>query len=342
MERVSADRPAAERRYVVREILYATDQKRGSRASPVRFYRNEWDFGEKLSLGTCHVSIPAEHKLGELESPSILRLEFRPNPNKHVVLLGVRPRKAETFYRRLRDRVDKSANSEAFVFIHGYNVSFPNAARRAAQLAHDLNFDGAPILYSWASKAAAAAYPEDEETVRLSVAKLKHFLTEVALTSGARRVHLIAHSMGARALTEALEALARELEATEHSSTLFRQVVLAAPDINADLFRQLAAAIVSNAERVTLYACASDKALAASKTFHGYRRAGECIVIVPGVDTIDASAVDTSFLAHSAFASNRAVLTDLGYLLNEGVAPERRVGLIKRKMDEGTYYAFLA
>ena len=112
--------------------------------------------------------------------------------------------------------------------------------------------------------------------------------------------------------------------------------------INADLFRQLAAAIASTAERVTLYSCASDKALTLSKKFHGYRRAGECIVIVPGVDTIDASAVDTSFLAHSSFASNRAVLTDLGYLLKEGMAPEKRVGLVKRKTDEGIYYAFQA
>ena len=77
-----------------------------------------------------------------------------------------------------------------------------------------------------------------------------------------------------------------------------------------------------------------------SKRFNGYERAGEGLLVLPGVDTIDASAVDTSFFAHSAFAGNRAVLTDLAYLLQDGAAPDRRVGLIRKESAEGTYWAF--
>jgi esterase/lipase superfamily enzyme len=42
----------------------------------------------------------------------------------------------------------------AFVFIHGYNVSFDAAVKLTAQLSRDMRFPGAPILYSWASAAA--------------------------------------------------------------------------------------------------------------------------------------------------------------------------------------------
>ena len=59
------------------------------------------DRGE-LELGTCEVSIPKDHRVGELESPTVLRLEFRQDPERHVVLLGVHPESADEFYADLR------------------------------------------------------------------------------------------------------------------------------------------------------------------------------------------------------------------------------------------------
>ena len=46
-------------------------------------------FGTKrssLKYGICEVSIPHDHKIGEIESPSIWRFEFTEDPNKHIVL----------------------------------------------------------------------------------------------------------------------------------------------------------------------------------------------------------------------------------------------------------------
>ena len=51
-----------------------------------------------LELGTCEVSVPKDHQTGELESPTVLRLEFREDPERHVVLMGVHPESAPTFY----------------------------------------------------------------------------------------------------------------------------------------------------------------------------------------------------------------------------------------------------
>jgi esterase/lipase superfamily enzyme len=75
--------------------------------------------------------------------------------------------------------------------------------------------------------------------------------------------------------------------------------MLTAPDIDAEVFTLLAQDTNRIGERVTLYASPEDKALRLSKQFHGYPRAGEAIIVLPGVDTIDASAVDTSLVGHS-------------------------------------------
>ena len=80
------------------------------------------------------------HQIGKLESPSILKLEFRPNPKKHIILAHTQSMEEKAFFERVSASVAKSARKEAFIFVHGYNVSFESAARRTGQIAHDLQF----------------------------------------------------------------------------------------------------------------------------------------------------------------------------------------------------------
>ena len=141
------------------------------------------DRGE-LELGTCEVSIPKDHQVGELESPSVLRLEFREDPERHVVLLGVHPAAGRRVLCRSAGVRRAIAGKEAFVFVHGYNVGFETAARRTAQIAYDLKFDGAPIFYSWPSQEGLLAYTVDETNVVWTVPHLKEFLLGVRQAVG--------------------------------------------------------------------------------------------------------------------------------------------------------------
>lgn len=297
-----------------------------------------------LHWGTCEVSIPKDHEVGELESPSIFKLEFNEAPTQHVVLLGIEREEADAFYAELKDRVAQDSRKEAFVFVHGYSVTFEKAARRTAQLAHDLKFDGAPIFYSWPSQGGLLDYAVDETNVVWTVPHLKEFLTGVATRSGATRIHLIAHSMGNRALTSALTNLSYEQKGG--SAPMFHEVVLTAPDIDADVFRRdIVPAITKTAQRVTLYASSNDEALIASKKIHGYPRAGESgpdIIVVPGIDTIDVSALDTSLLGHSYYGDNGTVLTDLAQLLHEEKPPSLRSRLKAMALGRLQYWVFLA
>jgi esterase/lipase superfamily enzyme len=304
-----------------------------------RMYGN--DRGE-LELGTCAVSVPRDHRMGELESPTLLRLEFRPDPERHIVLLGVHPQETQEFYADLRKCIGETDRKEAFVFIHGYNVGFEEAVRRTAQIAYDLKFEGAPIAYCWPSQEGLLGYTIDETNVVWTVSHLKEFLCGVARQSGAKSVHLIAHSMGNRALTSALRELAME---QREKCPKFHEVILTAPDIDAEVFRRdLAPAIVNTADRVTLYASSNDEALIASRKVHGYLRAGESgkkIMVVQGVDTVDVSEVDTSFIGHSYYGSNTTVLADLFELMQGSKPPDKRKFLHSMKWEDLKYWKFL-
>ena len=155
-------------------------------------------------------------------------------------------------------------------------------------------------------------------------------------------MHLVAHSMGNRALTSALREMVMEQRA---DCPKFNEVVLTAPDIDADIFRRdLAPAIVNAASRVTLYASSNDEALIASRKVHGYLRAGESgetMVVVPGVDTVDVSEVDTSFIGHSYYGSNSTVLADLFELMQGSKPPDQRKWLRAMQLGALKYWKFL-
>ncbi|MDE7523267.1 alpha/beta hydrolase, partial [Ligilactobacillus salivarius] len=133
-----------------------------------------------------------------------------------------------------------------------YNVSFRDAARRTAQLAYDLRFDGAPVFYSWPSQAALAGYFTDEQTIARSVPMIEGFLADMADRSGAQNLYIIGHSMGTRGLTQALRNLVAKRPDLRGR---FRGIILAAPDIDAKVFRTELAPVLRQASgRVTLYA----------------------------------------------------------------------------------------
>ncbi len=286
--------------YSTVKIFYATDRKEGAGKTPGAAYVG--DRGS-ITYGTCDVTVPKDHRVGELESPSYIRLEFSENPAKHVILANVEKQSASDFYRDVGAKVAASKGKSAFIFVHGYNVTFADAARRTAQMSYDLKFDGAPVFFSWPSQGTYLGYPIDESNIEYARSDLKKFIIEFGRTSNAEQIYLVAHSMGNRALTTAVADVYREAPDVKER---IKEVILAAPDIDADVFkRDIAPALIGDGQAVTLYASSKDWALKASKKFHGYVRAGDSgasLTVVPGVTTVDSSEVDTDFLGHSYFA----------------------------------------
>ncbi len=331
--------------YAVVDVFFATDRKATGATAPAEIFGGVRGDG-KLAYGRCRVSIPGRHRIGRLEKPSLWRFELRQDPEKHVVLLAVERQEHDRFFADLAARVRAGERREMLLFVHGFNVTFEDAARRTAQIAYDLDFDGAAAFYSWPSKGVATplAYTRDENSVEWTKPHLVGFLRELARDSGAERIHLIAHSMGNRALTAALQqiALAMSAGATTPGAPRFHEVILAAPDVDAEVFRDLAGEMMPAARHMTLYASNKDEALKLSYDVHGYPRAGDVapeIVVVPGLDSVDASAVDTSFLGHSYVSDERSVISDILLMLRNGLGPHDR-GLRSQVCTAGRYWIF--
>ena len=323
-------------------IYYGTDRRRSGLADSSKFYDHNRG---SLERGICEVSIPRRHVQGELERPKWWKFQFKEDPLKHFVVLEVTPLDAEDFIGRLSFAAEKSRDNEAFVFIHGFNTTFAEAALRTAQLAYDLGFDGRngiPIMYSWPSKGDLEDYLYDEESAIWSGVHFQQFLLEIARGGGIDRLHLLAHSMGNRVLTEALTVISRL--GLEDRWPVFNQVVLAAPDIDAGIFRQqIIPNILGKSQQVTLYASSNDKALAASRRLRsGYPRAGESgegIVLAQGIETVDASDVRTDLLGHGYFADTAPLLNDVYHLMRNGLPPDQR-NLRPREKGGLRYWVF--
>jgi esterase/lipase superfamily enzyme len=230
----------------------------------------------------------------------------------------------------------------ALVFLHGFNVSFENAALRAAQIGFDLQVPGLTAFYSWPSKGRLSGYSADEASIDASEEYITDFLTHFALDSGAERVHLIAHSMGNRGLLRSVQRIVWQAQAK--ARVPFSQILLAAPDVDAQLFRELATAYQKLSQRTTLYVSSKDKALASSGIIHDHARAGYLppVMVVPGIDTVEVSNIDLTFLGHGYYAEAREFLNDMHALLLHSDPPDRRMGLRGVKTDSGEQYWVIA
>lgn len=330
--------------YATVRVFYGTNRAPTGETKAPRYYGGER--GE-LELGYVDVSIPETHKYGELETESrfsvysyVLGEEAR--RQKYVLLLSLKSLTENDYYSQLGAYINDSPSNDVFVFIHGYSNSFEDAARRAAQLAYDLDFDGTPMIFSWPSQASTAAYTVDEAVVRPSGRVLARMLDKLIRRTNAQRIHLIAHSMGNRALIEALQTYVL-MRGIEGSREAFDQVVFTAPDVDRDYFMEVMGMIGHVARRTTLYASENDVALKSSKMLHGAPRAGlagETIVTIPGLDTIDMSGVKADVLGHSYFAANEGAIYDLFRLFWRGEPPSARCGMSRQQSEGQGFWLF--
>jgi esterase/lipase superfamily enzyme len=340
---VSGQQPSARKspRTVI-PVFYATDRQPIIRDGMFNVsYGTARNPDGTLVLGRFDVSLPRDdrHEIGKIERPDFYTL-WSIDPERHFLIVERRQNSYESFYAQIADLVRKSAQKEAFVFIHGFNVTFDDAVYRTAQIAYDLHFDGAPIVYSWPSEESltVTGYATDLTNNDWTVPHLRWFLEDVVAKTGAARIHVIAHSMGNRALVNALDRMSLA------NTGRFAHIFLTAPDIDASSFVQLAEAVKRNTQAATLYASANDKALKASKRLQSYCRAGDTscgVVVIPGIDTVDVSAVDSDFLGHFYYGDNRSVISDIFSLLTQGLPPAKRFGLRAVGQTPNRYWRFV-
>ncbi|MHB2169759.1 alpha/beta hydrolase [Alsobacter sp. R-9] len=280
-------------------------------------------FGGDRSKGVNHarivVSVPPDHKTGELELPS------RPpgNPKTDFVTAERDLVNSEDFIAQVRKAVQSRApqNRDVLVFVHGYNTRFDDAVYRFAQIVHDSGFKGVPVLFTWPSKGELLAYPYDRESAVYSRDDLDNTLTAIATKTGARKFDVLAHSMGGFLTAEVLRQAA--IRGNGRYNGKLDQAMFAAPDIDIDVFRRQLEKITTSGLPITVFVSKDDKALAFSRfVWRSSNRAGAFIVSDPEmaqrleqrhITVIDLSDVKSSdSMNHGKFAAAPGVVQMIG------------------------------
>jgi esterase/lipase superfamily enzyme/uncharacterized protein YjbI with pentapeptide repeats len=319
-------------------VWFATDRlaRRGDPADGFSAKR-----GDNVQYGVVHVHIPESHKIGSVGSSWWKEL-LTGVSDEPLGLKEIYPLTGRAFWEQIAILL-KADRADAVIFIHGYNTSFKEAAIRAAQLGHDLQIRGLMAMYSWPSAGKFLAYKPDEASIEGSEVKICRFLVDFVRNSGASNVHIIAHSMGNRAVLRSMQRIVAAAE--KEADITFGQFILAAPDVDYDLFKELAEAYVARTRRTTIYISDRDKALGFSGYMHKFPRAGYAppVVVIPGVDTVHVRNVDMTMLGHGYVAQAREVLHDIHALLFDNKPPDKRMGLRPIILDNGAiYWAFRA
>jgi esterase/lipase superfamily enzyme len=287
-----------------------------------------------LTYGEAAVRVPEIHMAGLVERArtyfSVWGIKWteKEKDTAHFTLSEVIELTEEEFATAIRDY----QSSTALLFVHGFNTDSNEAIFRLAQIVWDTQFRGVPVAFLWPSKGEVTAYGYDRESVLCSVGAFRQVLGLLSKNANISNIYVVAHSMGNQIVMQALEGV--KIELTE--------VVLAAPDVDLDLFLTLSDQLKKVAKGITLYASAADKALLVSQLKAQGPRAGYISssgpLILPGIETIDVTAVGDDMLSinHDVYSSNREVLTDIGRLLISGIHPPNDRTPLIRGVPEGS------
>lgn len=332
------------------QIFYATNRTPRPSADGLATYHSDWS--RQLSLGACRVRLPKDvrgsdrttqprgaHKKWFSFASSQNANDEGPEKETHVLVGPSLPLDEEHFRHALRETVARSPERDVFVFVHGFNVTYEACVTRAAQLAVDLPFNGAVVAYSWPTQGGVSNYGGDETIVAESAAPFVQFLETVdAAVPPETNIHILVHSMGNRLVLNGLAQLPDRFRQPPR----FANVILTAPDVAVDDFAKLAGAAQSVARRTTLYVSDGDTALMASKARHGVQRIGDAFppVVHAGIETVDVSALDSSFMGHSYYGGNRRALSDLFALIKEDRGAAERGWLKRQSNEQGEWWTF--
>jgi len=224
---------------------------------------------------------------------------------------------------------------EVLLFVHGFNTNYPEAFYRQAQMMHDFGTEGVGVTYAWASAASAFGYVHDRDSVLFARDGLVRLLMQLR-QSRADRVVIVAHSMGALLVMEALRSMALAGDAPPWGK--LGGVFLVSPDLAVDVFLSQAAAIGTLPQPFGIFTSRQDRALRLSAGLSGQAdrlgsmpdaaQVADVDVTVYNLDRIDGGDALHHMTALSSPASI-AILSQMRELSRQMAASDmRRQGLI--------------
>ncbi len=243
------------------------------------------------------------------------------------------------FRQQLKASIQQNSTESVVLFVHGYNYGFERNCRMAAELQRTIQGNAQVLMFSWPSDGDPMAYVSDQADMEWSVPLLARVIQELGEQLAPDKIRLVAHSLGSRGAIFALEWLSRTLS----RRPLVGDLVLLAPDFDAQSFLDRLPGLVPLTDAVTLYASGTDTPLRVSRQLSGYPRlgeAGEFLTVADGMETVDVSPAGRyEMLGHEYFYFHPQVSMDLANLLVTGKAAGKRPGLRPVAREGRSYWA---
>jgi len=303
------------------ELLVATT--RSSKGAKV----GEMFTGERahnLSFAHIAVSLPpdSQRKIGDVQWPARLPAD----PSREFVTTRADALDLPMVSAHLHALLAKSGERRVLIFVHGYNNRFDEAVYRFAQIMHDSRAKAVPLLFTWPSRGKFFAYPYDRESATYSRNALEDVLQALAKDPRVGEIEILAHSMGNWVAIEALRQMSIRNRGLPKK---IAAVMLAAPDVDIDVFRTQISDIKAASTNFSLFVSQDDWALAASQHFWGnVARLGAInpeaepyreLLAQEGIKVFDLTKLKSDDeLKHSKFASSPEVVRLIGERLVEG------------------------
>lgn len=267
----------------------------------------------KISLTDIRISIPPDRirQIGEVQWPKTLPADPATDFTT-VAAREVTRDEARSWF-----RAKSKGGRHVLLFVHGFNNTYEDAVYRFAQIQHDSGADAVPILFTWPSRGSVLAYNYDRESTNFSRDALEEALQALAKEPSVTDVSLLAHSMGSFLALESLRQMAIR---NGRIAPKIRNVILAAPDVDVDVFKQQLGEMgpVGQRPRFTVFTSTDDRALMVSSRIAG--KVPRLGAIDPkaepyasefktgGVDAFDLTDLETAeSLRHGKFASASVV-----------------------------------
>lgn len=245
---------------------------------------------------------------------------------------------AEPFWAQVIARAGQTSSGSLVVFVHGYSYGFERHCKAAAEVQRTLAGKAIVLMFSWPSNGRPTDYMADLADMEWSVPFLARLLADLGDRLGPERVQVLAHSLGSRGVILALEGLRAE----RAGRPLIGQLVLMAPDLDAQTFVERLPGLVGLTADITLYASANDTPLKASRQLHRAPRLGEAgafLTVAEGMQTVDVSPLGRyQVLGHEYFLFHPAAAADLAALLGDGLSASERTGLRAVPFNGSVYW----
>ena len=285
---------------------------------------------EQIKFARFDVSVPPDRKLGEINWPP---RHGRADPAKHFLTTDEIVYQDNVPFRKDLKAQLAANGGEAVIFVHGYNNNFSEGLYRVAQFAHDLKLPGAVVHYAWPSAAEPLGYAYDRDSALFARDGLESLMHEVA-AAGAKRILIVAHSMGAGLTMEALRQTA--IRGDKKTLGLIGGVVFISPDIDVDVFRISAHAMGALPQPFVIFGSDRDKFLRLSALLTGQDERLGSLSDVSRVADLNVTFMDISAFSKGAghfvvgdSAALIAILDRLGDVSNAFEADRKaRIGLL--------------